>query len=140
MTSSALGNKSAHPSYLSSLIPFTDLLHSALDNQNSEVTVRMLKEADDFLVGQENFWSPTSSRKLPSVSRYIVAIMYSVAHAVVRWQVLRRMWDSPLARTQFLAAAHEVAENISAAADAEILHLWFDAGVTKVSGIGLCSR
>jgi hypothetical protein len=51
---------------------------------------------------------------------------------------VQRSGDSSSARTHFLAAVSDVADNISAAADAQILHLWFDAGVTNVSDIGLC--
>jgi hypothetical protein len=78
------------------------------------------------------------AQNLPSTSRYIAAIMFSLAHSVVRWYAVQRSGDSSSARTQFLAAVSDVADNISAAADAQILHLWFDAGVTNVSDIGLC--
>jgi hypothetical protein len=122
---------------MNSLVPITDFLYFATEEDQSDASaVQLLQEADDFLVSQERFWF--SAQNLPPTSRYIAAIMFSLAHSVVRWYALRKSGDSPSARTQFLAAASNAADNISAAADAELLHLWFDAGVTNVSDIGLC--
>ncbi|KAH8087267.1 hypothetical protein HD553DRAFT_193171 [Filobasidium floriforme] len=119
------------------LVPITDFLYAATEEDQSDASaVQLLQKADDLLVSQEKFWF--SAQNLPPTSRYIAAIMFSLAHSVVRWYALRKSGDSPSARTRFLAAASNVADNISAAADAELLHLWFDAGVTNVSDIGLC--
>jgi hypothetical protein len=122
---------------MDSLVLVTDFLHSATQgNQTEASAIHALQEADVFLLSQQRFWF--SAQNLPSTSRFIAAIMFSLAHSVVRWYALRRLGDSPSARSQFLAAASDVADNISAAANAEILHLWFDLGVTIVSDIGLC--
>jgi len=121
---------------LNSLVRIEDYLYPALSpNQVPEVALQALRQADTFLDSQERFWASWPG---PAASSHIVSIMFSLARSVVKWHILQNLEGLQSARGDFLTAAARLADTLRAAADAEVLHLWFDAGVTKVSGMGLC--